>query len=109
MIIEDLDDEFSVKIAIEDRSNPLSTPVSLAELFENQSYKMIRLDILRDLTMLSEYFPQLNQLIASSDTGLSPRAPSKKKSTNDCRIKKSLLISPLPAEKPGLAICRMRI
>ncbi len=63
--IDDLEDQFEVSIAVENRSQPLETPFSLEDLFTKDAFNHARLDILRDMAMLSEYFPQISRLIAS--------------------------------------------
>ncbi len=64
--IEDLDGRFSVKITVEDKSQAIEAPISLATLFAHDKYNHVRLDVLRDLATLSDYFPQISRLIASS-------------------------------------------
>ncbi|MEO0340794.1 MAG: SNF2 helicase-associated domain-containing protein, partial [Bacteroidota bacterium] len=63
--VDDQQDRFEVGIAIENRSQPLETPFSLEDLFSKNAYNHARLDILRDMAMLSEYFPQISRIIAS--------------------------------------------
>lgn len=63
--VNDLEGEFEVSIAVENRSKPLEPPFSLEDLFSKDVFNHARLDILRDMAMLSEYFPQISRLIAS--------------------------------------------
>lgn len=63
--VDDLEEQFEVSIAVENRSKPLKAPVSLLDLFSKDAFSHTRLDILRDMAMLSEYFPQISRLIAS--------------------------------------------
>lgn len=63
--IEDLDDGFEVQVAVDDTSKPLEPPIPLQALFTQKIFSNIRLDVLRDLAMLSDYFPQISQLVAS--------------------------------------------
>ena len=56
---------FKVNLAIEDSTQPVKTPIPLKKLLTLKKYSGIRLDALRDLAMLSEYFPQITQLVAS--------------------------------------------
>jgi SNF2 family DNA or RNA helicase/uncharacterized Zn finger protein len=63
--VDDLENKFEVSIAVENRSKPLETPVPLEDLFEKDAFSHTRLDILRDMAMLSEYFPQISHLISS--------------------------------------------
>ncbi len=62
---ENLGDGFEVKITIDDTTKPLETPIALKDLFAKNTFKNIRLGVLRDLAMLSDYFPHINQVIAS--------------------------------------------
>lgn len=64
--IEDLDNHFRVKVAIEDKTDPFKGPINLKEIFETDHYNHIRLDVLRDLATLSDYFPQISHVVASS-------------------------------------------
>lgn len=61
---------FEVSLAIEDKTKPLEVPIPLNALFAQNKYDSIRLEILRDLSMLSGYFPGLNRLLA--DKGEAP-------------------------------------
>jgi uncharacterized Zn finger protein/ERCC4-related helicase len=63
--VDDQEGEFEVSIAVENRGKPLETPFPLEELFSKDAFNHARLDILRDMAMLSEYFPQISRLIAS--------------------------------------------
>ena len=63
--VSDIDDGFSVQIAVQDKTKALEALISLEALFADDTYNMMRLDILRDLAMLSEYFPQISSLVAS--------------------------------------------
>ncbi|MBK7335343.1 MAG: DEAD/DEAH box helicase [Saprospirales bacterium] len=63
--VEDLDRAFRVTISVEDKSRYLEAPTPLAEIFRDDSYREMRLDVLRDLTMLSDFFPQISRLVAS--------------------------------------------
>ncbi len=63
--VDDMDDGFQVSIAVEDKNKPLQAPISLKDILEKDIYNTMRLDILRDLAMLSDYFPQISNLVAS--------------------------------------------
>ena len=64
--IEDLEGQFRVKIAVEDKKNSLKPLIDLVDIFETDDYNHIRLNVLRDLAMLSDYFPQITHVVASS-------------------------------------------
>ena len=67
LIIDDQQEEgiFEVKIAVEDKSKPLEGPIAIDEILEKNKFSSIRLDVLRNLAMLGDYFPQINALLAS--------------------------------------------
>ena len=56
---------FQVDLAIEPQKSKLEAPIPLKELFTSEKFRSTRLDILRNLTMLVEFFPQLNRQISS--------------------------------------------
>ncbi|MFK7983981.1 MAG: SNF2-related protein [Saprospiraceae bacterium] len=64
--VEDIEDVgFEVKIALQDTTQPLEPLISLKDVFAKKSYSAIRLDFLRDLAMMSDFFPQISYLVAS--------------------------------------------
>ncbi len=62
--------DFDIRLAVEDKTKPMQAPVPLAEVFEDAAWNKSRLDILRDLSVLSDSFPDLRRLLASK--GLEP-------------------------------------
>ena len=64
--INDMEDEFEVDIAVEDTTRPMQAPAPLQDVMQKDAFKHIRMDVLRDLAMLTDYFPQLYHLVASS-------------------------------------------
>ncbi len=63
--VEDDEGDFEVSIAVEDKSKPTDAPVPLDKVFSNKTYNKMRLDVLRDMSMLAEHFPQLSRVLAS--------------------------------------------
>lgn len=63
--VEDMDGVFKVGLAFEDRQRPLETPIPVAEFFEQTHLAAVRTSILSDLARLSEYFPQLKDVLAT--------------------------------------------
>lgn len=59
------DEGFLVSIGVQDKSAGLKPPIPLEEILEEQQYVDLRMDTLRDLSMLSDYFPALKKLISS--------------------------------------------
>jgi uncharacterized Zn finger protein/superfamily II DNA or RNA helicase len=66
--VHDGDDWFEVKVSIEDKTAPFQPPVPLAEVFSGKKHARLRLDALRDLSMVADFFPPLSNLIASKGT-----------------------------------------
>jgi len=58
-------DIFEVGVSIEDKTTPFQAPVPLAKIFSDQKHARLRLDALRDLSMVADFFPPLNRHIAS--------------------------------------------
>ena len=56
---------FLLSIEVQDQSNALETPIPLSDILNKKSFSAIRLDLLRNLAMLSDYFPQISKLVAS--------------------------------------------
>ncbi len=54
---------FNVKLFIENRHNRKQPIIPLPELFNNEQYANIRLDILQDLALLTDHFPQMQKLL----------------------------------------------
>jgi SNF2 family DNA or RNA helicase/uncharacterized Zn finger protein len=63
--VEDINDEFEIKIAINDKTKPTQAPVSIEDIFAESEYKGMRMSVLRDLAMLIEYFPKLNNILST--------------------------------------------
>ena len=62
---EEEEDGFHLSIEVQDQSKALETPIPLSDILSKKTYSAIRLDILRNLAMLSDYFPQISELVAS--------------------------------------------
>lgn len=67
LIIDDQQEEgvFEVKVAVEDKNKPLEGPIGIDKILAQNKYNSIRLDVLRNLAMLGDYFPQINILLSS--------------------------------------------
>ncbi len=63
--VNDDEDLFEVGVSIEDKTAAFQAPVPLAAIFSDQKHARLRLNALRDLSMVAEFFPPLNNLIAS--------------------------------------------
>lgn len=51
--------QFEVGVRIEDKTDPLLAPIALDKVFSEKKHARLRLDALRDLSTLSEFFPPL--------------------------------------------------
>ena len=56
---------FEVGVHIADKTAPLSVPISLSQIFADKQYAHLRLNALRDLSIVSEFFPPLGPHINS--------------------------------------------
>lgn len=66
--VEDSEEIFEVSVAVNDKTKPLDAPIPLAKIFSQKKYNHMRLEILRSLSMLSDYFPGINDILASKGT-----------------------------------------
>ncbi|QHT66126.1 helicase SNF2 [Rhodocytophaga rosea] len=57
--------DFIIELYITHSKQALQEPVPLQTFFSDTTYQDNRLDVLQDLSVLTEYFPRLNNLIAS--------------------------------------------
>ncbi len=63
--VEDLDGEFAVSVKVNDKTDALAAPIPLKAVFSNKQYNYLRLEVLRSLSLLSDYFPELNDVMAA--------------------------------------------
>jgi len=61
--VDDSEEGFAVEIAFEDKRKKTRPVFGLKSLLEKKQYADIRMDALRDLAMLSEYFPGIGDLV----------------------------------------------
>ncbi|TAG69373.1 MAG: DEAD/DEAH box helicase, partial [Runella slithyformis] len=66
--VEDLDGVFKVNVLVENKKVELAAPIPLETFMDEREYAPVRMGVMRDLSMMAEHFPQLNQLIASKGT-----------------------------------------
>ena len=64
-VTEKKDETFQVEIELEKKSKKAGVPSSMKDLFKKKSFQDDRLDILRDLAMLSNYFPEIEKVVSS--------------------------------------------
>jgi len=67
LIIDDQEEEgmFEVRVAVEDKSKSMESPIALEQILEKNKFSSVRLDVLRNLAMLGDYFPQINYLLST--------------------------------------------
>lgn len=58
-------DDFLLDVLVEDKQKPFEPPVELAKLFREKRFAKIKFEVLKDLSLLAEFFPQLNQTARS--------------------------------------------
>ena len=64
-IDEEEGEGFLVNIAVQKQSDRLSASIPLAKVLAQKQYQGLRMEVLRDLAMLADYFPQINRLVAN--------------------------------------------
>jgi SNF2 family DNA or RNA helicase/uncharacterized Zn finger protein len=65
--VEDKEDEgvFEIELMVENRRETLKEPIPLAHIFKKKAFDTVKYDVLKDVMLLSEYFPQLNRIVES--------------------------------------------
>ncbi|MEM6345948.1 MAG: SNF2-related protein [Bacteroidota bacterium] len=69
-ITDESPNQFTLNLLIENTAASEEAPIPLMRLFFDDLYREARLDILRDVAMLANHFPDLNQLVANK--GMEP-------------------------------------
>lgn len=57
------DTDFGFEIKVEDSKNILSEPIALKKIITEEKYQKIKLDMLKDLSLLANYFPVVNDYL----------------------------------------------
>lgn len=57
--------DFTLSLFVACNRQPLQEPLPLQAIFTRPQYKAIKLDMLQDISVLTEYFPRLNVILAS--------------------------------------------
>ena len=63
--VEDLDGPFGIEIEVEYWPDLMRPPVPLSHIFTKKKYEGVKYDVLKDVMLLAEFFPQLNRIINS--------------------------------------------
>ena len=61
--IEEKNNDFSVDVMVEDKKQPYNEPIHLNKFISQKKYEKVKYDVLKDLTLLSEHFTQLTEVI----------------------------------------------
>ena len=61
--VEDMDGGFGVELLVEYRPQPLLAPVPLSDVFTKKKYEAVKYDVLKDVLLLADIFPKLNQIV----------------------------------------------
>ncbi|MDQ6786661.1 MAG: DEAD/DEAH box helicase [Acidobacteriota bacterium] len=54
---------FGVDALVENKKEPLSVPIELSKFLSAPKFQPVKFDVLRDLSLLAEYFPELGDLV----------------------------------------------
>ncbi|MBK9018245.1 MAG: hypothetical protein IPM82_31685 [Saprospiraceae bacterium] len=63
--VEEASGQYTVELAVEYRPTPLMPPIPLASFFQQKKYETVKDDVLKDMALLVEFFPQLSQVLES--------------------------------------------
>jgi len=56
---------FALSLLVSENNGKLSSPVPLSDVFKLKKYDKIRLDILKDISLVGNYLPQVNTLLSA--------------------------------------------
>lgn len=60
-------DDFELSIQVEDREEEMSLPINWEKFVNSKEFEPFRMDLLRDLQLLSEYLPNISKLIKAKN------------------------------------------
>ena len=63
--VEDKEEQFQIDLMVENRKETLTEPIPFKHIFTKKTFETIKFDVLKDVMLLSEYFPQLNSIVES--------------------------------------------
>lgn len=58
-------EDFLLDVLVENKEKPLEAPFELGKLFREKQYSEVKFEVLKDLSLLAEFFPQLNPVARS--------------------------------------------
>jgi len=74
--VEEVTSGFTLDLLVENRKEPLNEPVSLKAVLNQKQHTAIRYDVLKDVTRLADYVPEIAELLSSNGEILPVFAPS---------------------------------
>lgn len=63
-VTENEKQKFVLEVGVQDRVSGWATPIPLSEILEKEVHRKTRLVVLKDLAILSDFFPKINQLLS---------------------------------------------
>jgi uncharacterized Zn finger protein len=63
--VDEIESGFSMEIMVENRAEDLKAPVRLKNVLTLKKYAAAKYDILKDVTLLADYFPEISDFLAS--------------------------------------------
>ncbi len=63
VLINDKESNFELEIKIENAKSPLTVPIELAKFLKDKKYEKNKIEILKDISQLIEFLPQLKQYL----------------------------------------------
>lgn len=65
VMIDEIKGGFAMELMVENRKEDLNTPVPLKKILKLKKYAAAKYDILKDVTLLADYFPEISDFLAS--------------------------------------------
>jgi SNF2 family DNA or RNA helicase/uncharacterized Zn finger protein len=66
LAIDEFAEHFECKVLVESKDKPFEAPVALSEFMSDISRLPLQIELAKDLAMLAEYMPELNEIIKTS-------------------------------------------
>ncbi|MCF6200102.1 MAG: SNF2-related protein [Hyphomicrobiaceae bacterium] len=63
--VDETDGGFSMELMVEDRKQDMKTPIPLKKILKLKKYAAVKYDILKDVTLLADYLPEISDFLAS--------------------------------------------
>lgn len=63
--VEERANEFFLTIMVDDKSNPNNVLIPLNDIFNKEEYNKVRLELLRDLAVIMDHFPEIERVVNS--------------------------------------------